>query len=74
LPSFVDGINGDALQKSLLYVEIHRPIEILINLVYLTKHEPDNPAKVVEYMAMAETELTRLADIARELALDPETN
>ena len=50
------------------------PIEILTNLIYLTRHEPDNPAKVVEYMGMAETELGRLADFARRLSLDYEEN
>jgi hypothetical protein len=46
--------------------DICNRIEALSNLVYLIKHDLRNADKINIYVAMAESELSRLSDIARQ--------
>jgi hypothetical protein len=39
------------------------PLEVLTNLHYLTRHTRDDPAKVLEYMELAEVQARRLLEI-----------
>lgn len=52
------------------YLDVRNSIEVLSNLVYLTKHRVLDTAQVLVYMRMAEEELERLAESAKMLALN----
>lgn len=43
--------------------EATNPLEVLVNLHYLTRHTYEDPAKVVEYMELAEAQTRRLLEI-----------
>ena len=42
---------------------VHLPLEILTNLIYLTKRESADAQKVVDYMTIAEEQVSKLAAI-----------
>jgi PAS domain S-box-containing protein len=46
--------------------EINNPLESVVNLVYLAKTTADDPAKVMEYLGMAEEELGRIAHLTKQ--------
>jgi PAS domain S-box-containing protein len=46
--------------------EINNPLAAAVNLVYISKSEPDVPAHVVKQLDMAEQELDRVAHITRQ--------
>jgi signal transduction histidine kinase len=46
--------------------EVNNPLEALTNLVYLTKHAPQDAASVVRNMEIAESQLALLGDITRK--------
>jgi hypothetical protein len=50
--------------------QLYNPLEILTNLVYLVQHEPGDKSKVIEYMNMAETQVARLGEVARNLSYE----
>ena len=54
------------LQRNSVH-EILDRIEVLANLVYLTKHEAANQEKVLMYMAMADKTLASFVDLAKQL-------
>jgi hypothetical protein len=43
------------------------PLEVLTNIHYLTRHTRDDPAKVLEYMEVAEDQAHRLLEITRRV-------
>lgn len=43
--------------------EASNPLEVLTNVHYLTRHTRDDPAKVVEYIEVAEDQARRLLEI-----------
>jgi hypothetical protein len=47
--------------------EILDRIEILTNLVYLTKHEAGNEEKVLVYMSIADMTLKSFVELAKQL-------
>jgi hypothetical protein len=49
--------------------EILDRIEILTNLVYLTKHEAVNEEKVLVYMSIADMTLKSFVELAKQLQL-----
>jgi hypothetical protein len=55
-------------ERSSLAYQMQLPLESLANLVYLTKHESQDPAKVCMYMEMAEAEIVRVAAIVQKLS------
>jgi hypothetical protein len=59
-------------QFSITRNEINDPLETLTNLVYLTRHEANNPVNVIRYMVMAEVALGELTLSSRKLTFRPE--
>jgi hypothetical protein len=55
-------------ERTSLSYKLQLPLEALINLVYLTKHESMDSEKVSMYMEMAETELMRIVAIVKGLS------
>jgi signal transduction histidine kinase len=45
--------------------EVNNPLEALTNLVYLTQQTPHDPVVVLENMAIAQTQLSRLGEVTR---------
>ena len=43
--------------------DANNPLEVLTNVHYLTRHTRDDPAKVLEYMELAEAQALRLLEI-----------
>jgi signal transduction histidine kinase len=46
--------------------EINNPLESIVNLVYLSRQTPGVPPEAAEYLATADEELTRIAQIVRQ--------
>jgi hypothetical protein len=46
------------------------PLEVLVNLVYLTKQDADDKAKVLMYMTTAEEALNKVGEFTRTAALN----
>ncbi|MFB3814902.1 MAG: PAS domain S-box protein [Terriglobales bacterium] len=46
--------------------EINNPLESVINLVYLARHDPTAPPSVREYLSTAEEELGRISQLTRQ--------
>lgn len=46
--------------------EINNPLEAVVNLVYISKGQPNLPSSVVNQLTMAEQELERIAHITRQ--------
>jgi hypothetical protein len=47
--------------------DIANPLECLTNLVYLTTHSADDPASVIQFMEMAEGQLSHLTMLVRTI-------
>jgi signal transduction histidine kinase len=47
--------------------EVNNPLAAITNLVFLTKTEPNIPAKVEEYMALVEEQLKTLATVTKQV-------
>jgi hypothetical protein len=47
--------------------QIHQPVENLANLLYLIRKEYDRPSQVLEYTALAETQLDLLIGMVKDL-------
>jgi hypothetical protein len=46
--------------------EISNPIEVLANLIYLTKHDANDPEKVRSYISMAHAALDDIKESTRQ--------
>jgi PAS domain S-box-containing protein len=46
--------------------EINNPLESIVNLVYLSRHTPGVPPEAAAFLATADEELTRIAQIVRQ--------
>ena len=46
------------------------PLKVLVNLVYLTKQDADDKAKVLMYMTTAEEALNKVGEFTRTAALN----
>ena len=46
--------------------EINNPLEAVTNLLYLIAHEPELPLTAVQYVEMAQSELARISEIAKQ--------
>jgi hypothetical protein len=64
-----DGVDLDNSRSA--YLDVRNSIEVLNNLVYLTRHRVADAAQVLIYMQMAEEELDRLEESAKRLAVRP---
>ncbi len=60
--------------------EINNPLESIVNLVYLSRHTPGLPEEAVGFLATADEELMRIAQIVRQTlgfyreSVDPRTS
>jgi hypothetical protein len=62
--------NGNGSGERFQNVQMHamsNGLEVLTNLVYLTRHESLHPEKVCLYMDMADRQLSLLAAIMKEV-------
>jgi hypothetical protein len=56
------------LPKSFIVDEaVYNPLEVLTNLVYLTKHNAGDETKILLYMTMADEALEALTEAVRKL-------
>ena len=58
--------------------EVTNPLETLNNLIYLARHSPQDAAKVIRYMDLAQEQLLKLNEITKQTLYfcseDPSTN
>ena len=66
--SFVDRVSLRCpLATNVTLRDIANPLECLTNLVYLTTHSADDPASVIQFMEMAEGQLSHLTMLVRTI-------
>ena len=57
--------NVHTVAAAQIVAEMANPLEVMVNVVYLIKQDPDNPIEVLKLALMAEGQLERMSQIVQ---------